>query len=78
MGDIAMDEDDFMEYKDHKYLEEKMGSSLHELQIEDPSTMGGIKKGPYSQYDNIGEKDNEKEVDGLNKKKKSKRKCAKG
>lgn len=84
LGDIALDEEDFGDFKDHAYLEEKMGTSIHELQIEDPSTMTGSQKGPYTQYDDYTgkEKGNEKEIakdtEDLNKKKKSRRKCAKG
>lgn len=79
-----MDEEDFKDFQDQDYIAEKMGGSIYELQIEDPSTTNGANKGPYSHYDNRGdkEKDSVKErirklAKDLSEKKKSKRKCEK-
>lgn len=47
-GDIALSEEEFKEYK---YIEEKMNTSIFELQIEDPKAMQGGSGGIYSKYD---------------------------
>ena len=47
-GDIAMSEE---EYNRYKYIEEKMNTSIYELQIEDPNAMQGGSGGKYSKYD---------------------------
>lgn len=79
-GDIALSEQEYKDFKNHHYLEEKMGASIYELQIEDPSMYTA--KGPYSHLDNLAEKqgsekDSSKTKTDLNKKKKTKRKCKK-
>ena len=47
-GDIALSEE---EYNKYKYIEEKMNTSIYELQIEDPNAMQGGAGGKYSKYD---------------------------
>ena len=47
-GDIALSEE---EYEEYKYIEEKMNTSIYELQIEDPKAMQGGSGGKYSKYD---------------------------
>ena len=54
-GDIALAEE---EYEEYKYIEEKMNTSIYELQIEDPNAMqGGGKYSKYDKSDIISEKD---------------------
>ncbi|KAL4240771.1 Bone morphogenetic protein 1 [Mactra antiquata] len=71
MGDIAMSEEEYKEFKKQEYLEEKMGTSIHELQIEDPNIIMSRAKGPYSH-------DSRKaRYDIVKSKKKARRKCKK-
>ncbi|XP_053392429.1 tolloid-like protein 1 isoform X5 [Mercenaria mercenaria] len=82
-GDIAMSEEEYNEFKNQEYLEEKMETSIYDLQIEDPSIMYGGGKGPYSHLDQLTEKeDREKKLSKYHKdnkkKKKTRRRCKKG
>lgn len=82
-GDIAMSEEEYKEFKNQEYLEEKMETSIYDLQIEDPSTMYGGGKGPFSHLDKLTEKHSKKNKLSKDKKTKkkdktSKRKCKKG
>ena len=47
-GDIALSEE---EYKEYRYIEEKMNTSIYELQIEDPNAMQGTPGNKYSKYE---------------------------
>ncbi|XP_052268222.1 bone morphogenetic protein 1 homolog [Dreissena polymorpha] len=87
IGDIALSEEEYKEFKPHGYLEEKMGTSIYELQIEDPSTMHGpSQKGPFTKYDDLVDKEtsvkdntDKKLQKNLNKdNKKSRQNCEKG
>ncbi|WAQ95864.1 TLL1-like protein [Mya arenaria] len=95
MGDIALSEEEYKDYThQHDYLREKMGTSIDDLQIEDPTTLQVGKNGPFTHLDDLIDKEassekynkdkmdkdktGEKSSNDLSKKKKSKRKCQKG
>lgn len=78
-----MSEEEYNAFKNQEYLEEKMETSIYDLQIEDPLTMYGGGKGPYSHLDPVTEKEGKEKKTSKyhkdNKKKKINRKrCSKG
>jgi hypothetical protein len=80
-GDIAMSEEEYNTFKNQEYLEEKMETSIYDLQIEDPLTMYGGGKGPYSHLDKEKEekeKKMSKNHKDNKKKKKTRKRCSKG
>lgn len=78
-----MSEEEYIKFKNQEYLAKKMETSIDDLQIEDPSTIYGGGKGPYSHLDQSTEKNSKKSKASKSDKdrkkdKNTKRKCKKG
>ncbi|KAL3876182.1 hypothetical protein ACJMK2_034053 [Sinanodonta woodiana] len=77
-GDIPLSEE---EYNEQKYIAEKMNATLWELQVDDPSTLMTGGKSPFSHFDELAEKQSNKDKvvqDPEPKSKQKFKKCIKG